>query len=87
MAMGKAIIAADVPLVQEFITAGETGLVVPPGDAAALRAAITGLLERPEEQRRLGRNARRYLEEQLSMAAFADRFAVAIRRAAAFRGA
>jgi glycosyltransferase involved in cell wall biosynthesis len=81
MAMGKPIIASDVPLVREFLTHGETGVLVPVGDAAALRDAIAVLLAQPEERQRLGRNARRHLESHLTLAAFADRYAAAIRAA------
>jgi len=79
MAMGKAVIASDIPMIREFITPGENGLIVPVGDAAALRDAIAFLLARPDEQRRLGLNARAYLDAHLSMASFADRFSASIR--------
>ena len=79
MAMGKPIIASDVPMVREFIIPNETGLLVPVGDHAALRDAIASLLARPDEQRRLARNARLHLEANLTMAHFADRYAACIR--------
>ena len=44
MAMGKPIIASDVPMIREFIAPGETGILVPVGDAAALRDAVEFLL-------------------------------------------
>jgi glycosyltransferase involved in cell wall biosynthesis len=80
MAMGKAIIASDVPMVREFITAGETGLIVPVGDPAALRDTINFLLARPDERRRLGRNARLHLEANMGMVSFADRYAASIKK-------
>jgi len=54
---------------------GETGLVVPPGDPAALRAAIDGLAGSPAERRRLGaqgraRAAARFTAEQMCGGAF-----------------
>lgn len=79
MAMGKPIIASDVPMIREFITPGESGLLVPVGDPAALRDAIAFLLARPDERRRLGHNARLYLDAHLTQAALADRFAASIR--------
>jgi glycosyltransferase involved in cell wall biosynthesis len=81
MAMGKPVIASDVGIMREYVTHGETGLLVPPGDAAALRAAISHLAAHPEEGRRLGQAGRAMLERTLSMEAFADRFAAAIRAA------
>jgi glycosyltransferase involved in cell wall biosynthesis len=79
MAMGKAIIASDVPMVREFITSGETGVIVPVGDAEALGSAIAFLLARPDERRRLGVNVRAYLEANLTLTSFADRYAASIR--------
>ena len=81
MAMGKPIIASDVPMVRGYIVANETGIIVPVGDVVKMRQAIDFLLARPDEQRRLGQNARRYLEANLSMVSFADRYAACIRDA------
>jgi hypothetical protein len=41
---------------------GETGIILPPGDARALADAILRLLHDPVEAGRLGRNARRRYE-------------------------
>jgi glycosyltransferase involved in cell wall biosynthesis len=82
MAMGKPIIASDVATVREFLTDSETALLVPPGDTAALAAAIAGLLADPGERRRLATNARRHLDRHWSTVAFADRLADAIRAVA-----
>ena len=81
MAMGKPIIASDVPMIREFIIPGKSGILVPVGDAAALRDAVTFLLAQPEEGARLGTNARAYLDANLTQAAFADRLASCIRNA------
>jgi hypothetical protein len=40
MAMGKIIITTDSPGIRDYVDDGRTGLIVPPGDPAALRAAI-----------------------------------------------
>jgi glycosyltransferase involved in cell wall biosynthesis len=79
MAMGKPMIASDVPMTREFIVPGETGILVPVGDADGMRDAIADLLARPEALRRMGENARRHLEAHHSMKAFADRFAASLR--------
>jgi glycosyltransferase involved in cell wall biosynthesis len=42
----------------EIIAEGETGLLVPPGDAPALAAALDRLLGEPEERRRMAERAR-----------------------------
>ena len=42
---------------------GETGLLVPPGDPAAMAKAVATLLEDPERARRMARHARREAEK------------------------
>jgi len=44
MAAGRPIVATEVGGIPEILTHGETGLLVPPSDEAALAAAIDGLL-------------------------------------------
>jgi len=48
------------------LTDGHDGRVIPNGDTDRLAAAISDLLERPAEAERLGRNARRTVEERFS---------------------
>jgi hypothetical protein len=50
---------------------------VPPGDPAALRAAIVRALDRPEETARIGATARRYIEENATLDLFVERVAAA----------
>ena len=47
-------------------TAGECGVVVPPGDATAMGAAVVSLAEQPKRRRALGRAARRFAEQNLA---------------------
>jgi glycosyltransferase involved in cell wall biosynthesis len=47
MACGAACIASDVPGNRDVIVDGKTGVLVPPGDAAALSDAMIGLIEDP----------------------------------------
>ncbi|MCW2500002.1 MAG: glycosyl transferase group 1 [Frankiales bacterium] len=54
MAVGTPIVAADVGGVPEVVRHGETGLLVPPGDVAALAAAIDLLVADGELASRLG---------------------------------
>jgi glycosyltransferase involved in cell wall biosynthesis len=79
-AMGKAAIVSDSDGIRDFIIPGETCLMVPAGDAQALASAIEQLRREPETRRRLGENARRFIEEQFAPAPFARRMAVALRR-------
>lgn len=56
MAAGKPVVATHVSAIPEVVLHGETGLLVPPRDVAALANAIIRLCEDPAERRRLGRN-------------------------------
>ncbi|WP_123691265.1 glycosyltransferase family 4 protein [Allostella humosa] len=57
-AMGRPVIATDHGGARETVISGETGLLVPPGDAAALASAIADALDlRMEERRLLGEHA------------------------------
>jgi glycosyltransferase involved in cell wall biosynthesis len=55
MASGLPVVATRVGGLPEVVVDGETGILVTPGDRAALAAALTGLLGSPEYARRLGR--------------------------------
>jgi glycosyltransferase involved in cell wall biosynthesis len=58
MACGAPAIVTDVCSLPEVVVDGETGFVVPPNDAGALRSKIRWLLEHPAEARRMGAAAR-----------------------------
>lgn len=63
MRQGRPVVAGDVGGMREIVAEGETGLLVPPGDATALRRALAGLLASEPVRRRMGERARRrYLE-------------------------
>jgi glycosyltransferase involved in cell wall biosynthesis len=85
MAMGKAVIASKTRGQREVIEDGRTGIYVPPGDAAALRAAIVDLLASPERAAQIGANARRAVETRMSLTIWADRIAEVIREVAGAR--
>jgi glycosyltransferase involved in cell wall biosynthesis len=57
MFAGTAIVASDVGEVGAALDRGRAGLLVPPGDAAALAAALDGILTHSERARALGRQA------------------------------
>jgi glycosyltransferase involved in cell wall biosynthesis len=54
MAVGRAVVATDIPGTREVVVHGETGLLVPPENPLALRAAITRLQGDPALRARLG---------------------------------
>jgi glycosyltransferase involved in cell wall biosynthesis len=57
MAHGRAVVASDVGGLRDLVVDGETGLLVPPRDVAALRAALERLLTHDELRRKLGASA------------------------------
>jgi glycosyltransferase involved in cell wall biosynthesis len=61
MAAGLPVIAARAAAVPEVVPEGECGVLVPPGDATALAAALDRLLADPHERRRLGEGGRRHV--------------------------
>ncbi|MDE1874954.1 MAG: glycosyltransferase family 4 protein [Patescibacteria group bacterium] len=67
MAMGKAVVATRTRAMESYVVSGENGLLVPEGDAPALRKALADLLANPAERRRIGENARRYALEHLDI--------------------
>lgn len=67
MAAGRAVVATRVGGVPELITDGETGLLVRAGDALALSAAITALLQDGDRRTRLGRAAARHVMADFSL--------------------
>ena len=58
MAVGRAVVASRVGDIPEFLEDGVNGILVEPGDPAALAAAILHLLAHPDEARALGDRAR-----------------------------
>lgn len=78
MAMGKPVITTQIDGRSDYVIEGETGFYVPPGDAAALRARIVQLRDDPALAERLGRNARRLMEERYTLEAANDRVAAAM---------
>ncbi|MQX36365.1 glycosyltransferase family 4 protein [Roseospira navarrensis] len=78
-ACGRPIVATDVPGCREIVRPGENGDLVPPGDPAALAAALAALAGDAERRRRYGAESRRRVETDLSAEAVGHRI-VAIYR-------
>ena len=66
MAYGRPVVATDVGGLRDAIEDGVTGVLVPPRDPAALRVALTRLLDDPALRARLGEAARRRAEVAFS---------------------
>ena len=58
MACGVPCVAARVEAVPEIVRDGETGILAPPGDAAALAAGLAALLADPDRGRAMGARGR-----------------------------
>lgn len=67
MATGCAIVGSDTGPVREVIRDGDTGKLVNFFDAAALAQQVCALLENPDERKRLGLNARRFIVENYDL--------------------
>jgi glycosyltransferase involved in cell wall biosynthesis len=70
MAAGRAVVASRVGGIPDLVDDGVTGLLVPPGDAAALAGALESLLAAPERAEEMGRAARVRWEELFSPGTF-----------------
>jgi glycosyltransferase involved in cell wall biosynthesis len=66
-AAGVPVVATPVGGVPENVLPGQTGVLVPVGDAEALAAGIVSLLDDPAEARRLGENGRRRVHERYAL--------------------
>ncbi len=73
MAMGKPVICSRVEGQVDVIADGETGILVPQGDARALREAVVQLWNDPQRCREMGIEARKYIEKHHTLENFAAR--------------
>lgn len=71
MAMGKPIIASDLPVVRELLEHNHTGWLIRPDRPSELARAIRILLAHPEERRKIGENAQKKAAESLTWEASA----------------
>jgi glycosyltransferase involved in cell wall biosynthesis len=85
-AAGLPSVGTALNAIPEIVADGETGILVPPGDAAALAEALRRLVESPELRETMGMAARRRIEAAGSLAGYGERLAAVIRDAAGARG-
>jgi len=64
MSAARPVVAARVGGLQDIVHHGETGLLFPRADSAALAEALAVLLERPELRARMGSRGRTLVEQQ-----------------------
>ncbi|MFB7800233.1 glycosyltransferase family 4 protein [Isoptericola sp. NPDC056134] len=67
MALGTPVVSTPVTGIPEAVRDGETGRLVPPGDAPALAAALGALLDDPGEAARLADGARARIEAEFDV--------------------
>jgi glycosyltransferase involved in cell wall biosynthesis len=65
-AVGRAIVATDVPGCREVVTHLMNGLLVPPRDSKALAAALLVLINDPELRSKMGRENRSKAETEFA---------------------
>jgi glycosyltransferase involved in cell wall biosynthesis len=84
MAVGTPVIASDLAGIPEMLDQGRCGVLVPPGDRAALAQAIAALLEDPDRRRHYAEAGRRHTErrfdQRINGATLARRLATTVRR-------
>lgn len=73
MTMGRAVVSSDVGDLAEAVQDGVTGVVVPAGDPAALRAALEDVLNDERRARRLGDAGRKRVLEEFGWERVAER--------------
>jgi glycosyltransferase involved in cell wall biosynthesis len=79
MLAAKPVVATNVSSIPEIVADGETGLLVPPDDAAALAAAVTRVLDDPAGY---GERGRSRAQSEFSVARMTDRTLALYERAA-----
>jgi glycosyltransferase involved in cell wall biosynthesis len=79
MAMGKAIVATDRPVIRDYVDDDVEALLVPPEDPAAMRDAIERILSDDDLTARLGGAARARVERDHTSDVFASRLAPVLR--------
>jgi glycosyltransferase involved in cell wall biosynthesis len=72
-AAGVPVVATPVGGIRETVVDGETGWLVPPGDARALADRILWVLEHPDDARRVAAEAQRRARERYSEQAMVER--------------
>ncbi len=68
MASGRPVVATDNPGMETYVDHGRTGLLVPPGDPAAMADAIGALLSDPDRAAQMGAAGRKEVEARFTSA-------------------
>lgn len=79
MAVGRPLVVSRSRGLEDYLSDGETALVVPPGDAAALASATERLIADPALAARLGTGARQFVVERCQNLVYARALASILR--------
>jgi len=74
MACGVPVVSTPVGAIGELVRDGDTGLLVPPDDSAALAIAIGRILDHPDEAARLAARGRALVERDYQWSAIGRRY-------------
>ena len=82
MASGRPVVASSVGGLSEIVADGKTGLLVPPGDADRLAAAVSRLLDLPDVRAAMGAAGKQRVAERFSPLASIQAYAAEYHRLA-----
>jgi alpha-maltose-1-phosphate synthase len=85
-AAGVPVVAPRLSAIPEIVRDGVTGLLYEPGDMAAFARALTTLIDSPDLRYRLGRAARKHIEETRRPERYAEELNALIHEVAGNRG-
>jgi glycosyltransferase involved in cell wall biosynthesis len=74
LASGLPVIATKVGAVEKLVFPNQTGILVQPGEAAGLAAALISLIGNPELRVRLGQNGRSLVQNEYSSSVMSQRY-------------
>jgi glycosyltransferase involved in cell wall biosynthesis len=74
MSSARPVVASNVAAISTAVRHGVTGLLVPPGDARALAAALVELIDDEARRSRMGRNGRQTVESEFDLGARTTEF-------------
>jgi glycosyltransferase involved in cell wall biosynthesis len=82
LATASPLVTADTPAARELLADGRDAILVPPGDAVALAAALQRLAGDPAERARLGAGGRATYEQRASLRVLAETWRCLLARVA-----
>jgi glycosyltransferase involved in cell wall biosynthesis len=74
MACALPVVSTNVGGIRDIVKDGSNGFLVPSGDASAMADRVKALMENTTERVRIGRTAREFFEQNLSVDRMVDRY-------------